>query len=223
MSNTIKTYTDLITSEHADKPNYMAMIRAFAEFAVQVQDVLGSMRTTAFDINTAIGAQLDVLGQWIGVSRNIPVPITDVYFTWDSTDPLGWDFGIWENPLEPDGVVTLPDDVYRNLLRARIAANRWDGTTPNAYDIWAIIFPNTQLLIIDYQDMTMSMGLVGGIVDSLTVGLLTSGLIPLKPEGVRVRAYYVPVNDGPLFGWDVDSEFLEGWETGNWAKELAGE
>lgn len=223
MSNTPETYTNLITSEHADKPNYMEMIRRVAEIFVQVQDVLGSLRGAAFDLETAVGKQLDVLGEWVGVTRNIPVPITGVYFTWDDTDSVGWEYGIWENPFEPDGVVTLPDDVYRNLLRARIAANRWDGTTPNAYEIWSIIFPNTQLMIIDYQDMSMAMGLVGGTVDSLTVGLLTNGLIPLKPEGVRVRAYYIPVNDGPLFGWDVDSEFLEGWDTGNWAQEMSPE
>jgi hypothetical protein len=50
---------------------------------------------------------------------------------------------------------------------------------------------------------------------------LTGGYIPLKPEGVRVNEYLVPVDDGPLFAWDIQNDLLDGWETGSWAREIA--
>ncbi len=68
--------------------------------------------------------------------------------------------------------------------------------------------------------MTYDLAVVGGIVDSLTLALITGGYIPLKPEGVRVNAYYVSIDSGPVFGWDVESALLGGWEEGSWVREF---
>ncbi len=67
--------------------------------------------------------------------------------------------------------------------------------------------------------MSYDLAFVGGIVDSLTLALILGGAIPLKPEGVRVNEVFTPANDGPLFGWDVDSSQLQGWDEGSWAYE----
>ncbi|MCV5604282.1 DUF2612 domain-containing protein, partial [Escherichia coli] len=71
---------------------------------------------TAFDIDSAVGVQLDILGLWIGRSRVVSQPISGVYFSWD-TDGLGYDQGVWQGPYDPDsGYMYLSDETYRVIL-----------------------------------------------------------------------------------------------------------
>lgn len=216
---TLDDYLDLITSEYRLQPNYIATISIFANFYVYLQNLTASM-VPIFDLDIAVGNQLDIIGQWVGISRNIAVPIPGVYFTWDGDASVGWDYGTWQPSTLPTEVTSLPDDAYRTLIKAKIAANSWDGTTNSAYEIWDSIFTTFTILIQDHENMSYDLAIVGGIIDSLTQALITGGYIPLKPEGVRVNTYYIPVNTGPLFAWDATSPYLAGWDTGSWAMEI---
>jgi hypothetical protein len=215
----LKDYLDLITSEFRDQPNFIATLTANLDILLRIQDVLSEM-IPDFDVDVAVGAQLDIIGKWVGITRNVAIPITGVYFAWDSDATVGWEYGTWQPSDAPVNVTTLPDDAYRTLIKAKIAANSWDGTTDGAYAIWDQVFKTTTILIQDNQDMSYALAVVGGVIDSLTLALITGGYIPLKPEGVRVNIYYVSVDSGPVFGWDVESDLLGGWDEASWVREL---
>lgn len=215
----VSTYTGLITSEYAQQPKFMAMVAGVCEVYVQIQNVLAKM-IPAFDVDIAVGSQLDSIGIWVGISRNVSIPISGVYFTWDSTFDLGWDYGTWQPSNAPATVTSLPDDAYRTLIKAKIAANNWDGTTDGAYAIWDAVFTNFTILIQDNYNMSYDLAIVGGIVDSLTLALITGGYIPLRPEGVLVANYYVSTDTNPSFAWDVESTLLQGWDEGSWLREV---
>jgi hypothetical protein len=215
---TIQDYQNLVTSEYKDQPKFIAMIGFVADVCVQIQSLLGSM-IPIFDLDLPpVGNQLDIVGQWVGVSRNVSIPIANVYFSWDATAALGWDFGSWQPGNAPVNITVLPDDAYLNLIRARIAANQWDGTTEGAYAIWENIFPTFQILIQDHNNMSYDLAIVGGIVDSLTLALIVGGYIPLRPEGVQVANYLVSVDTNPAFAWDTENTFLQGWDQGSWLR-----
>lgn len=217
----ILDYQNLVTSEFQDQPNFMAMIALNVSFYVQLQSVLNSM-VPLFDLSTPpVGNQLDIIGQWVGVNRNISIPAAGIYFSWDSTVAKGWDYGSWQPSTLPANITSLPDDAYLNLILAKIAANRWDGTINGAYAIWAAVFPTFRILIQDNQNMTYALAIVGGIVDSLTLALITGGYIQLRPEGVEITDYYVSVDTNPAFAWDVESPLLGGWNEASWLQELA--
>lgn len=219
---TVENYTNLITSEHKKKARFLATLQAVLKPIVQVQDVLTSI-PSKFDVDTAVGNQLDVVGQWVGVSRFIRTPLTGIYFEWDGVATVGWDSGIWQDEFAPTtGLTELPDEFYRILIKAKIAANRWDGTIPSAYAIWREIFQDNTVLIQDLQDMSMVVGIVGQPLDAVTQALLTGGYLSLKPEGVRINYYAIPLDDSPIFGWDSeDGGFgLAGWDEGSWATLL---
>lgn len=216
---TINEYLDLVTSEHRDKQNFTGVVTLDVSVAVRVQQLLMSL-IDKFDLDSATGKQLDIIGLWAGVTRNVSIPITGIFFSWDADYTLGWEYGSWEPPNAPTQISELPDDAYRTLIRARIAANNWIGTTDNAYKIWGGIFPTLTILIQDHQDMSYDLGIMGGIVDSLTLALLTGGYIPLKPEGIRINKYFIPVDSNKLFGWDVESPYVGGWDEASWAREI---
>jgi hypothetical protein len=212
-------YTSLITSEHADKPKFMAMVSLLAQWAVDRRNLLASI-PALYDIDTAVGQQLDRIGEWVGVSRNLSIPLTGVYFSFDTTG-LGFDQGTWLGPFDPTtGLVSLPDAQYRILLYATIAANNWDGTVPSAYTAWNTIFAplGYSILIADNQDMTMNVVLVGPTPDAVTLALFTGGYLNLRPAGVGITNYYLPsVPGAPVFGFDVENSAIAGFDTGGWA------
>ncbi len=128
-------YTDLITNYHAGKPLFNQHVDLSTRPLTDVSTALGSL-ITAFDIDTAVGVQLDILGEWIGRARYVSVPISGIYFSLD-TDGLGFDQGVWQGPYDPDsGYTALSDETYRVILKAKIAINSWNGQNDTLPPSW---------------------------------------------------------------------------------------
>lgn len=219
---TTTDYLALLTTEHADKTTFVATVAASIDPLTKLQAVLHGW-VSDFDLETAIGVQLDVIGQWVGRSRHIRAPLVGVYFTWDDAASDGWDFGAWQGPYDPSsGLVDLPDDAYRLLLKVKVLANRWDGSIPGAYAILSAAFgPTTTIVIQDNQDMTMVIGVSGARLSTINQAILTQSYLPLKPEGVLIARYAVVPSAGKLFAWDIaPNATFDGWDTGLWPLEL---
>ena len=214
-------YLGLVTSEHRNRPRFMATVAAVTDPLCGLQELLETMRA-AFDVDSAVGGQLDRTGEWIGRSRHLRLELDDVYFEW-GREAVGWARGSWKGLYDPEtGMVHLPDETYRLLLKAKIGANRWDGTVPGAYAVWESAFADTGSLILmqDNQDMSVVIGLAGTPLDAVMRNLLLQGYLPLKPEGVRVAWYAVAPERGPLLGWNCETGGLSGWGKGIWPVRL---
>ncbi|QEE24596.1 DUF2612 domain-containing protein [Rhodanobacter glycinis] len=208
----VSTYTDLVTPQHSDKPRFMAMLAAVAGAFVDQQNLLASL-PAAFDIDQAIGAQLDAVGEWVGLARSVKVPIDNVYFAWD-TAGVGWDEGAWKRPSDPAaGLVLLDDTSYRLLLRAKIGANHWDGSMEDSVSILQDIFLPSGLMpvLTDNQDMSMTISLSGYQISALSRALIVGGYIPVRPVGVEVD-FVIHIYDLLLNGtFELDgSQTLDG-------------
>lgn len=215
---TVADYTALITSEHIDKPAFAATIAVSLTPYASGQLFLSTI-TDAYDLDLAIGAQLDIVGQWVGITRNITIPLTGVYFSWD-TDSLGWEAGVWQGPFDSsEGLVVLADDAYRTLIRAKIAANSWNGTSSDIFRALGLILANSPglLFVQDFQDMTMMIGLSGQLPDPITLALLSPKYIHLVPAGVRCSFEQASISGTPIFGFDVENDYISGWDIGSWA------
>jgi hypothetical protein len=214
---TLASYLALITSKHQNKPKYAATLTAILQPFVETQTLLLSM-PLKYDLDTAEGVQLDAVGLWIGLSRYVASELPNTYFSFDDAD-LGFDLGNWKGRFDPSGgVVRLDDFNYRLLLRAKIAANNWDGTMQGAFDGLTQVFAamGATVVIEDNQDMTMTIAITGALPTAVIRAILAEGYLPFKPEGVRVN-YLVPSIAGPLFAFDVDSAELAGFDSGVWA------
>lgn len=176
-------YVALITSEHRGAPNFVAVVRlAVQAFVDGINQFLGFVND--LDLDLAIGAQLDLIGLWVGLPRSLRIPIAGVYFSFD-TAGLGFDQGIWQSSLNPNaGVTTLDDDTYRVMLRAKIASNSWNGTLGQANALLGSIFPGLQVVIKDNFDMTESIIVSGSPLSALFQQLVTTGYLSFRPAGV---------------------------------------
>ena len=108
-------------------------------------------------------------------------------------------------------MVRLSDDAYRTVLKAKIGANRWDGTIPGAYEVWRTAFADIGSVVViqDNQDMSMLLGITGVRLDNVMRQLI-----------VRISYYAVSNSGAPLFAWNCDSEGLAGWAKGAWPEKI---
>lgn len=144
-------YTDLLTPFNSGRPNFLATIAATVQPFADLQAFFYQDLAFAFDLDTAIGVQLDAVGVRVGRSRILSTPIPGFYFTWASST-LGWSRGIWKGPYDTSyGIHRLDDITYRRLLRAKILANNWDGTAAGEQAILNSYFidPVTHVFVVD--------------------------------------------------------------------------
>ena len=194
-------YTDLITSQHADKPKFTAMIDALClPFGDLVNLYIGL--PAEFDFSTAAGEQLDIVGQWIGETRYKTI-CANQYFTFDTLH--GFDTSpFYEIGATTSIAVRLDDDQYRLMLAAKIINNHWDGTKETAYSIGKLIFPSIYTLFIidnsgnnDSGENTITIGLYSSssypvdlpINNAYIYSLLMHGYLDIKPVGVAIKEY----------------------------------
>lgn len=222
MSADVSGYIGRITSEHADKPTFVATVAASVQPFADILATLNSI-PTAFDLDNAEGAQLDIIGQWVGVSRNVKSALTGVYFSFD-IDGVGFDEGVIWAPGDPlTGLIALPDDIFLILLKAKIAANQWDGTIPGAYAAYNdLLVPlGYHILIQDNGNMTMTLAMTSTSINPTVKELFTGGYLDLRPAGVLIDSYLTPSVDGaPFFGFDAENSAIAGYDVGAFATAL---
>lgn len=211
-------YTDLVTSEHSERPKFIAVIEVSTDPMVDQQTVVLAFPAD-YDLDLAVGVQLDAVGMWVGATRYILTPLTGVYFSFGVAG-VGFGEGYWRGPFDPlQGITTLSDEFYRLLLRATIALNNWDGTLAMAVAAIAPLFPDNLVYIQDNQDMSISIAVAGPPLDVILAALLTGGYLALKPVGVRINYFFPSEPDGPVFGFGADNAYIGGFGTGSWGAD----
>lgn len=185
-------YSDLITSEHRPRPKFTAMVELFASGFSDEINVMDSF-WSFYDFDAATGTQLDDLGTWIGLARDVNVPTL--------------------------GMVTLGDSDYKLLLRSKIAANHFDGSMEQYQDILQGLFVGEpfSMFAVDNQDMSITIYILNASPSALQLALLKGGFLPPKPEGVRINFL---LYTGPLFGLDHDDTLISGPDIGSFATYL---
>ena len=180
-------YLNLITSEHATKPKFKAWVDTLLTPFLDAINLNDNIKR-AFDLNSAVGVQLDTLGKILVQSRQMNFQPTD------GSSPL------------------LNDDYYRLVLRAKVIKNQWKGTITNFYQFWKILFNNQPLNIylIDNQDMRPVIVIWSSQTPLMIQDFLRNNLIVPKPAGLGYTVRQVDVEG--IFGF-FGTEFT-GFDTG---------
>lgn len=220
-------YTEIIPNYNATKPLFVQHVDLSTRPLIDVSSQMQAL-VNAFDIDNAIGDQLDTLGQWIGRSRTVMQPIVGVYFSFD-TDNVGYDQGVWQRQFDPDsGFVDLSDEAYRIVLRTKIAINSWDGQNDSLPAIlsFATAGSGLSMQIIDNQDMTISVWVFPETsIDSVSreiLAVIRQGYLTVKAAGVFSGEILYPSTGNQFFGFDIENEYIAGFDTGAWETSLNG-
>lgn len=185
MTVALSDYTDLVPSQNANQPNFQAVLAIWLQPFVDLQNVLMSL-ISLMDLDVATGDQLDIIGEWVGLSRRLNTPITGVYFAFD-TPGVGFDEGVWFTGGDPsEGVVVLDDVTYRQMILMKIATNTWDGSLGDANAKLLDAFPGADVVLQDNFDMSQTFILSGTAPSVLFEQLVDQGYIQLRPAAVNL-------------------------------------
>lgn len=204
-------YQDLMLNQYRNAE------RARATIALLVQEAICSLVELdiqdAFNLDTAIGVQLDVLGQYIGFDRNVTIPIDRFYFKYtdylnpvslyagftlytDSTVNAGSSWYLYSFSDTPN--TSLDDDTYRTLLKLKIILNKSHNTLYEiATDLWQ--FFAGDIICFDSADMTISYA-VNPNAKSVAIIAAQVGLLP-KPMAVGISGIFLIPDPTKIFGF----------------------
>jgi hypothetical protein len=138
----------------------MSLVEARLKPLIDLYECLETF-DAAFDLDKAVGEQLDTIGEYVGIKRLLTF-----------------------QPMNASAL--LSDFYYRILLKARISLNNWDGTTDEITRVWQDILPDYVIQIVDNQDMSMLVRTYN-LQSYFTVELIQHGYFNPKPMGVLVK------------------------------------
>lgn len=194
LSDALDYYSNLLVLQYRTKPKAAATIQILVKQAIA--DLFTLDLQTAFDLNTAVGAQLDVLGKYIGVPRNSNTGAAPNYYGYADYAGGGSIFGLNDySSGSPNGFVfddyagsSLPttdfsDVQYRFVLFLQIALNNFDGTLAYIQQFLADFFPG-QITVVDNLNMSLTYHVGGDLVLPIP-GTVLQNFLP-RPMGCGI-------------------------------------
>lgn len=197
LETSIEYYKDLLLYQYINQPKARETIGLLVQQALV--DLLPKELNLAFDLDTAVGSQLDILGEYIGFDRVVNSTIVRDYFTFDDYEaPLtSGAFGFTDYTVPAQNISasmyryvfystgnnTLEDSEYRILLKLKAALN---SSFNSIYDINTLLgyYFGTGIFCADQLDMSLMYFVTPELSRIVTIAY-NENLLP-KPMGVRI-------------------------------------
>lgn len=216
-----KYYADLLILQYRNKPNAREMIRTGVDLYLQqctfqLQDIL--------DIDTAEGAQLDIIGKILDCPRVVQGIYNDLkYFTFHvdenslgfSTigDPSGGTFRTIRNYNQSK--YSLPDSDYRWLLKFKSAVNVMRGSMQGIDEVLYNVFKG-DVILKNNMDLTITY-IVSSVHTLATLAARNLGYYR-APLGVGAGYVLKVPNPSAIFGFNqrgIVNRTVSGFSTKN--------
>lgn len=196
---------DRIYAQYRDKPKAVAWYAIARQLGGSIEAAAQAVRKS-YDIDTAVGEQLNVIGRIVVAPRSFvgSIPMNPGLFDLTDGDEFGDDDAMFSAlTIDQDG--QLSDELYRLVIKAKIVKNNGDATIENILDGMNFLLPKAQVLrVTDGEDMSFSIEFYGEITNLERFALLNAGLVP-KPQAVKFNGFLEGF-EMVEFG-DVDAEF----------------
>lgn len=217
----IDSYINLLILQYSRSQKAIDTVTANANKYEELYNVINDFND-AFDIDTAVGAQLDIIGKIVGLSRVVNNVIPKVYFGFSGySNTLGFGLAPFYRTTDAKFSTTeLNDYDYKFFLKAKIAKNvvtaKMINSNLSIQDAISFMF-GIDSYITDNKDMTMTLYIDENYPMRLITYLIGLNLIP-RPQGVDIK--YVIIIAGKTFGFSNNPNSL-GFGLGKFAKVLS--
>ena len=204
-------YQDLLIKQYWEKPKAKAEIGLQAETWKKVFEFLQSFETE-FDLDTAYGDRLDIIGDIVGISRIVPEALAKLYFGFsDNADARGFSSKFdpsrigapFSSKFDPSySSLVLNDTDYRFFIRAKIAKNTGSGyliddVGISIQTVISFLFDG-MAWVVDNKNMSLTLKIpLSFDLEKLRI-VNNLNLLP-KPQGVRYL--YKQAQIGDIFGF----------------------
>ena len=184
-------YTNLIAGAMREKPKFQQWIYELTQPLEIARQRLAALQKD-FDVDTAVGVQLDAVGARVGISRRMDDALTGIYFAFDGLVSEGFDRGTWRQVYGSGNAnYVLDDDAYRAVIKAKVLANQWDGSRGGAVEMirkicgYFNLNPNAVTITeVDSALMTVTVTMDRTEVPPVVWAVFYQGKIICVPAGV---------------------------------------
>lgn len=190
-----------IYAQYRGKPRSVAWYNITRTIGGQFADVFQNIRTS-YNIDTATTDELNVIGRIVVMDRGYEGQIIFDPIRWGSGSRWGGSGVRYMTPVGA-GSFEVSNDIYRILIKAKIAKNNSDATVEGILQSIATITDIQAVRLFDYEDMSFAIEF-GETLDSVTRFALNNFNVIPKPQGVRFTGYTeTSLNTywGGLYGW----------------------
>ena len=212
-------YVNLLIKQYWEKPKANAEIEFKAGLWRKTYEWIDSF-TEEFDIDTAAGDRLDIIGRIVGISRIVPFAVAKIAFGFnENANARGFDDKFtplvdrapFQDKFERAYTTLQLDDLaYRFFIRAKISRNT--GSPYLVDDRGLSIQESVNALfegsayVIDRKDMTLILYVSPTFNFERLLAIIRLNLLP-KPQGVR---YEIITQAGPgeTFGFADNTNSL---------------
>jgi len=211
----VNDYLKLLIKQYFYKPNASAEIKLLAGSYSKVYDLFNAF-FPAYDVDLAVGHQLDVIGRIVGISRNVPAVVAKLFFGFDGDDTARGFADKFDELVESAPFydkfssaytdLQLNDNDYRFFIKAKIAKNAASAymvsdDRVSIQDVIQTLF-NGEAYVIDNQDMTLTLHVPPSTNLEILRLIVNQNLLP-KPQGVRYNLV-IKANTENTFGFADD-------------------
>ena len=204
-----------------ESPNLIGYISALLQEGEDLELVFQQILNER-SIDTAVGTQLDIIGEIVGQSRNV-IDGAFIPFFGFLNQPSGTGFNgapFWngQDPTITTGFLT--DDQYRNYIKAKIITNHAGGAHEDFVSVFKALFgSSTGVLTEDIGNANAKIYIAHTFTpeDELLVRASKKNRILPKPAGVGVEYFKLP--QGGPFAF-ADNPLSTGFSTGGFPSTI---
>lgn len=193
MDNVLRAKSRII-NEYRNKPRMISWLTITPGISNQHLEAPLDRIYSSYDVDTVIGEELDIIGRIVGVPRPILRAAEFDVFGYLGNDSYT-NYNI--SPYIGDGEAVdapLNNDLYRKLVKAKIARNISDGTADSIIQLLEIIIGVKVTALVDNGDKSFDIG-VDSTLDNTTLYLIENFDIIPRPQGTRIGEIFVlPIN-----------------------------
>lgn len=218
-SEFVSQYLNLIILQYQEKPKLLAEATAIIEIFENLKNSSDQLKS-AFDIDTAVGNQLDIIGKIVGLNRKVSQVVPKVYFGFNNKNSNALGFGqapFYKTTYAKYGDLTLNDEDYRFYLKAKISINFMKNNIHSINDIIAYLF-NNNAYVVDNKDTTFTLYINENVNTRQVQYAKSLDLLP-RPQTIsynNVQTY----NESNTFGFNNKNPNALGFGQGVFSKIL---
>ena len=193
MYDKTKIFDDVVLGQYKLSPNFAAVLQQIID-AHDISADINTIHSVCFDLDTAVGVWLDLLGKKIGLNRTLKVPVTGLYF-FGFEQGLGFDQAPFYSELFEDYIMN--DDQYRAALKLKAESNYLNANVENLNYLLQKYFGTTNCFVRFFDVLEMAFCFVGTITN------WQKALLPLIfPIPAAVSLYLIENYSVSGFGFD---------------------
>jgi len=212
-------YVNVLIKQYWEKPKANAEIEFKAGLWRKTYEWIDSF-TEEFDIDTAAGDRLDIIGRIVGISRIVPFAVAKIAFGFnENANARGFDDKFtplvdrapFQDKFERTYTSLQLDDLtYRIFIRAKISRNTGSPYLVDERGLSIQQAVNTLFngaaYVIDQKDMTLILYVSPRFNFERLLAIIRLDLLP-KPQGVRYKII-TEAGPGETFGFEDNTNSL---------------